>query len=68
MDQYVHEWNEFLDQLEHKLQKNHIAKKKGAEEIRRFVKKLRVVLSVTASALRRLKFTQPETPLEVTEK
>jgi DNA-binding transcriptional regulator GbsR (MarR family) len=68
MNQYIHEWNEFLEQLDNELQKNHIAKKKGAKEIRNFINKLRVVLSVTANAMHRLQLTKPETPLEVADK
>lgn len=68
INQYIHGWNEFLEQLDNELQKNNIANKKGAEEIRHFINKLRIVLSVTASAVRRLQFTKPETSLEVADK
>ena len=68
MNRYFHEWNEFLEKLENELRKNHIAKKKGAEEIRHFINKMRVVISVTADAMRRLQFTKPETQQEVADK
>ena len=68
MNQYIHKWNEFLEHLENELRRNHVARKKGAEEIRNFINKLRVVLSVTANATRRLQFTKAETPLEVVDK
>lgn len=67
MNRYFHEWNEFLEQLENELRKNHIAKKKGAEEIRHFVNKMRVVISVSANAMGRLQFTKPETQPEVAD-
>jgi DNA-binding transcriptional regulator GbsR (MarR family) len=60
MNRYFHEWNEFLEQLKNKLRKNHVAKKKGAEEIRRFINKMRVVISITTDAMARLQFTGPK--------
>ncbi len=68
MNQYFHAWNEFLEQLENELRKNHIAKKKGAEKIRHFINKMRVVIPAAADAMRRLQFTTPETQQEVADK
>jgi DNA-binding transcriptional regulator GbsR (MarR family) len=68
MNRYFHEWNEFLEQLENELRKNHIAKKKGAEEIRHFINKMRVVISIAADAIDRLQFTKPEIQQEVADK
>ncbi len=68
MNRYFHEWNEFLGNLENELRKNHIAKKKGAEEIRHFINKMRVVASITADAMGRLQFTKPEIQQEVADK
>jgi DNA-binding transcriptional regulator GbsR (MarR family) len=68
MNRYFHEWNEFLEQLENELRKNHIAKKKGAEEIRHFINKMRVVISITADAMGKLQFTKPEIQQEVADK
>jgi len=67
MNRYFHEWNEFLEQLENELRKNHVAKKKGAEEIRHFINKMRVVISVTTAAMGRLRFTKPEIQQEVAD-
>jgi DNA-binding transcriptional regulator GbsR (MarR family) len=68
MNRYFHEWNEFLKQLKSKLRENHLAKKKGAQEIRRFINKMRVVISITTDAIARLQFTKPEIQREVTHK
>jgi DNA-binding transcriptional regulator GbsR (MarR family) len=68
MNRYFHEWSEFLEQLENKLRKNHIARKKGAEEIRHFINKMRVVISIAADAIDRLQFTKPEIQQEVADK
>ena len=68
MNRYFHEWKEFLEQLESELRKNHVAKKKGAEEIRHFINKMRVVISITTDAMGRLQFTKPEIQREVADK
>ena len=68
MNQYFHEWNEFLEHLENEVRKNHVAKKKGVEEIRHFINKMRVVISVSAAAMARLRFTKPEIQQEVADK
>ncbi len=68
MNRYFHEWNEFLEQLENELRKNYIARKKGAEEIRHFINKMRVVISITADAMGRLQFTKPEIQQEFADK
>ena len=62
MNRYFHEWNKFLEHLENELLKNHIAKKKGAEKIRHFIYKMRVIIPAAAEAMRRLQFITPDTP------
>ena len=68
MNQYFHEWNEFLEHLESELRKNNVGKKKGAEEIRRFINKMKVVISVAADAMSKLQFTKPEIRQRVADK
>ena len=60
MDQYFRAWNEFLKRLENELRKNQLSKKRGAENIFRFIKKMRVMIQASANAVRRLQSTAPE--------
>jgi len=60
MDRYFRAWNEFLERLENELRKNQISKKKGAENICRFIGKMRVVIQASANAVRKLQFTASE--------
>ncbi|MCW4052301.1 MAG: MarR family transcriptional regulator [Candidatus Bathyarchaeota archaeon] len=68
MNRYFQDWNEFLKHLENKLLKNQIAKKKGAESIRNFINKMRLVILAAANAMRTSQFTIPESQQEVTDK
>jgi DNA-binding transcriptional regulator GbsR (MarR family) len=68
MSRYFHDWSEFLEQLDNELRKNHIARKKGAEEIRHFINKMRMVISIAADAMGRLQSTNPEIQQEVADK
>ena len=64
MDQYFRVWNEFLEKLENELRRNQLSGKKGAENISRFIKKIRVVIQASANAVRRLPSTASETQQE----
>lgn len=68
LNRYFHEWNDFLKQLENQLCRDRIARKKGAEEIRHFISKMRAVISVTVNAMHRLQFTPSEIQQEVADK
>lgn len=57
MDQYFRVWNEFLERLENELRRNQLSKKKGADNIFRFIEKMRVVIQASANAVHRLQLT-----------
>ncbi len=64
MDQYFRVWNEFLEKLENELRRNQLSKKKGAENISRFIKKMRVVIQASANAVSKLRSTALEVQQE----
>lgn len=64
MDQYFRVWNEFLERLENELRKKQLSKKKGADNIFRFIEKMRVVIQASARAVHGLQSTASETQQE----